>query len=68
MQKILLSIIGFYRKVVSPHLKPRCRFHPSCSEYAANAIRKYGSFRGIAKTVGRIVRCHPFAKGGVDLP
>jgi putative membrane protein insertion efficiency factor len=68
MQRILLVAIEFYRGIVSPYLKPRCKFHPSCSEYAAEAIRKYGPLRGTIKSVIRLLKCNPLSKGGVDVP
>ncbi|MHB8894961.1 MAG: membrane protein insertion efficiency factor YidD [Candidatus Geothermincolia bacterium] len=67
-RKIALIPVHIYRKYVSPALKPRCRFYPSCSEYFELAVTKYGVFRGSAKGIYRIMRCHPFAEGGYDPP
>lgn len=65
---LLLQLIGFYRRVVSPGLRPRCRFLPSCSEYAALALHRHGLVRGLAKTIWRLARCQPLCKGGYDEP
>jgi len=55
-----------YQRVVSPLLGPRCRFYPSCSQYAKDAVLKHGLLRGISLAVRRIVRCNPWNPGGVD--
>ena len=67
MKRVLLSIISFYRRFVSP-CKGRgcCRFVPTCSEYAYEAIEKYGALKGGFMSVWRILRCNPFGKGGYD--
>jgi hypothetical protein len=62
----ILSSIEAYQKVVSPWLGPRCRFHPSCSRYLHEAIRRHGIMRGITLGLLRLVRCHPFHPGGFD--
>jgi putative membrane protein insertion efficiency factor len=64
--KPLLLVIRIYQQVLSPVLGPCCRFAPSCSEYAAEAIRRYGALEGSRLALGRILRCHPFHPGGVD--
>lgn len=66
MKKILLSIIRFYKKKISPHLGERCKFYPTCSDYALQAIEKYGAFRGSMKAIWRILRCNPMSRGGYD--
>ena len=66
MKKILLAIIKFYRKNVSPMKAPCCRFYPTCSTYAIQAIEKYGAIKGGAMALYRILRCNPFSKGGYD--
>jgi putative membrane protein insertion efficiency factor len=66
MKKILISLILFYRKYISPLKKPCCRFYPTCSKYALSAIEKYGAVKGTALAVKRVCKCHPFNKGGVD--
>lgn len=68
MKKLLISIIEFYRKHISPLKRPCCRFYPTCSQYAILAIKKYGALRGTLKAAWRILRCNPFGKGGVDYP
>ena len=67
-EKILIGLIEFYRRYISPLTPPTCRFYPSCSQYAVLAIKKYGVIVGVAKAMWRILRCHPFSKGGVDFP
>lgn len=66
MKKILFSIIKFYQKKISPHLGDRCKFYPTCSNYALQAIEKYGAFRGSLKAIWRILRCNPMSRGGYD--
>lgn len=63
MKWFLLALIGFYRKHISPHTPPACRFTPTCSQYAQEAITKYGAFKGGLLALRRILRCHPFYKG-----
>ncbi|MFH1886739.1 MAG: membrane protein insertion efficiency factor YidD [Pseudomonadota bacterium] len=59
-------MIAIYRRAVSPFLGPVCRFTPSCSEYAAIAVSRYGALRGAWLAVKRLLRCHPFCSGGYD--
>ena len=66
MKKILISLIKFYRKYISPGRPSCCRFTPTCSQYALDAINKYGAFKGSIMAVYRILRCNPFCKGGYD--
>lgn len=67
MKKVLLFLIRFYRKYISPHKKPCCRFIPTCSQYAIEAIEKYGAFKGGYLALRRILKCHPFSgKSGYD--
>lgn len=61
-----LFMIGIYQAVVSPLLGTRCRFHPTCSAYAREAIERHGLFRGTSLGVRRLFRCHPFHAGGID--
>jgi len=63
---ILLALIRIYQRFISPGLPPACRFHPSCSAYAAGAIARHGAARGSWLAVRRIARCHPFHPGGID--
>ncbi len=68
--RLAVAAIDAYRSAVSPRLAAtgivRCRFTPTCSAYGREAIARYGSPRGFALTLGRIVRCHPWARGGAD--
>ncbi len=66
MKRLLLFLIRFYRRQISPALPPRCRYVPTCSEYARTAVERFGAARGSALAARRILRCHPFAKGGYD--
>ncbi|MDP4177873.1 MAG: membrane protein insertion efficiency factor YidD [Bacillota bacterium] len=66
MKKILIILIKFYRKYISPLKTPCCRFYPSCSQYALDAVEKYGTLKGSVLAVWRILRCNPFNKGGYD--
>jgi hypothetical protein len=59
-------MIKGYQRLISPLMPPACRFHPSCSQYAVEAIRSHGSVKGSALAAGRILRCNPFFDGGVD--
>ena len=68
MKKLLLCAIRFYRKYISPGLPPRCRFIPTCSQYALEAVEKYGALRGGALALRRFLRCHPFYKGDIYDP
>ena len=63
MKKIFLSLIRFYQKRISPGLPARCRFTPTCSAYAYEAINKYGAMKGLYLALKRLLRCHPFYKG-----
>ncbi|HMM79851.1 MAG TPA: membrane protein insertion efficiency factor YidD [Pyrinomonadaceae bacterium] len=66
MKHIALGIIWFYKAAISPYLGRACRFEPTCSEYARQAIIKYGAVRGTWLGARRILRCQPFSKGGYD--
>jgi len=66
MSRVLLAVIAAYKRFVSPLLGPRCRFAPSCSEYAVVAIRTHGAARGSWLAMKRVGRCHPFNPGGHD--
>jgi putative membrane protein insertion efficiency factor len=64
--RVLLAVVAFYRRWISPLLGPRCRFAPSCSAYAAEAIGVHGAGRGSWLALRRLLRCHPFHPGGHD--
>lgn len=66
MKVALIFLIRGYRLFISPLLPPSCRFTPTCSEYAIEAIGKYGALRGVYMGARRILRCHPFHAGGYD--
>ena len=66
MKRLCLRLIRFYKKNISPALPPCCRFLPTCSEYAYEAIERFGVFRGILLGLWRLLRCNPFSKGGYD--
>lgn len=68
MKRILLALLRFYKKRISPHMGDNCRFTPTCSEYAMQAIETHGSIKGIVLTVWRLLRCNPFGKVGYDPP
>ena len=63
MKKLLLSLIAFYRRHISPNTPPVCRFRPTCSAYAYEAINKYGAVKGGYLALKRLCKCHPFYKG-----
>ena len=66
MKKILIKLIRIYRKYISPMKAPCCRFYPTCSQYAIESIEKYGALKGSFLAIKRILKCHPFNKGGYD--
>ena len=65
-RRIVLLPIRGYQKFISPGLPPSCRFSPSCSQYALEAVSKYGALKGMWLGARRLVRCHPFNPGGFD--
>ena len=66
MKLLLRALIRFYQYAISPFLGRRCRFFPSCSEYTAEAVEKYGAWRGVRLGLKRIAHCHPWNAGGFD--
>ena len=66
MKKVLIAVVKFYRRRISPLRPPCCRFIPTCSAYALEAIEKYGAAKGSWLAFKRFVRCNPFCKGGYD--
>lgn len=66
MKRFLIALVRGYKKYISPLLPPSCRFTPTCSEYAVEALNKHGAFKGSLLAIWRILRCNPFCKGGYD--
>ena len=66
MRKVVLLLIRFYQKAISPAFPPSCRFTPTCSQYGYEAIQKYGVLKGGWLAIKRIGRCHPMTPGGYD--
>lgn len=66
MRRVLTALVRFYRYFISPLLGPNCRFYPSCSCYAEEALNTHGALRGTCLTVRRLARCHPWHEGGYD--
>ena len=65
---LLVALVRLYQVALSPVLGGHCRFEPSCSHYFIQAVEKYGPWRGAAKGIARVCRCHPFHRGGYDPP
>ncbi len=66
MKKLLLALIRFYRKRISPLFPPMCRYYPTCSSYALEAIEVHGAGKGFLLALWRVLRCNPFSVGGYD--
>lgn len=66
MKRIIILIFKLYQKIISPLKPPSCRFIPTCSNYAIEAVETHGTFKGLMLAVKRISKCHPFHKGGYD--
>lgn len=66
MKSAAIALLKIYKKLISPLLPPACRFVPSCSEYAAEAVACHGFFHGTALALWRLLRCNPLARGGYD--
>lgn len=66
MKGLALTIISLYRKYITPYTPRSCRFYPTCSKYAYEAFEKYGFLKGLYLSVKRVLKCHPFHKGGYD--
>lgn len=66
LRRLAIAPLRLYQAVISPALGPRCRFYPSCSEYAAQAIMRFGILRGLVLASWRLLRCNPFSHGGFD--
>ena len=66
MGRLVIAVVRLYQKLISPLLPARCRFHPTCSDYAIEAVRTHGAGRGMWLALRRIGRCHPWNEGGID--
>lgn len=66
MKSVALALLRYYKRWISPAFPPSCRYVPTCSEYAMEAVERYGVFRGAAMASWRLLRCHPISKGGFD--
>lgn len=66
LKQFIIGSINFYQAAISPYLGTNCRFYPSCSAYAKEAIEKKGIIKGLMMSIWRILRCNPFSKGGID--
>ncbi|MCB0264969.1 MAG: membrane protein insertion efficiency factor YidD [Calditrichaeota bacterium] len=67
MKYVLIGLVKFYQLFISPFFPPTCRFYPTCSQYALEALREHGAWKGSWLAIRRISKCHPFHEGGVDL-
>ena len=65
-RSLFVAPVRFYQRVISPALPRRCKYHPTCSEYAVQAVRSYGILRGTVLAAWRVLRCNPWSHGGVD--
>jgi putative membrane protein insertion efficiency factor len=68
MKWLALAALKVYQKLLSPLSPPRCRYYPSCSQYAVEAFQKYRFFKALGKSLWRVLRCNPWSDGGVDHP
>ncbi|WP_056978192.1 membrane protein insertion efficiency factor YidD [Lentilactobacillus senioris] len=66
MKKIMIGMVHDYQRYISPLFPPSCRYYPTCSNYMIQAIQKHGAIKGVLMGSARILRCHPFVKGGYD--
>ncbi len=66
MKKLILKMIRFYQKYISPMSPPTCRFYPTCSQYAIEAVEEHGAIKGSYLATRRILKCHPLHEGGFD--
>ncbi|WP_297453275.1 membrane protein insertion efficiency factor YidD [Persephonella sp.] len=67
-KKFVIKFLKGYQKFISPIYPPSCRYYPTCSQYSIEAVEKYGVVKGLLKAIWRVLRCNPFAKGGIDKP
>jgi uncharacterized protein len=68
LRTLAVAPVRLYQRAISPALPRRCKYHPSCSEYAVQAVRRFGVTRGLVLTAWRLLRCNPWSHGGVDFP
>lgn len=68
LRTVAVAPVRLYQRAISPAIPRRCKYHPSCSEYAVGAIRHHGVLRGVLLAIWRILRCNPWSHGGVDYP
>jgi hypothetical protein len=66
LRAVVLGPIRLYQRVISPALPQRCKYHPTCSQYAVDAVRRYGVLRGLVLAGWRLLRCNPWSNGGLD--
>lgn len=66
MRHLLIGLVRLYQLIISPHLPKSCRYHPTCSQYSIEAFQEHGAIKGFWLTLKRILRCHPWSKGGYD--
>lgn len=66
MKKFLIKAIRFYQKYISANTKPKCKYYPTCSQYAVEAIETHGALKGFFLSLWRVLRCNPFSRGGFD--
>ena len=66
LRTVLLAPVRLYQRAISPALPARCKYHPTCSQYAVDAVRRYGVLRGVVLAAWRLLRCNPWSHGGVD--
>jgi putative membrane protein insertion efficiency factor len=66
VRSLIVAPVRLYQRVVSPGIAPRCKYYPTCSEYAVQAVRRYGILRGLVLAGWRLLRCNPWSHGGVD--
>ena len=66
LRSVLLAPVRLYQRAISPGLPARCKYHPTCSQYAVDAVRRYGVLRGVVLAAWRLLRCNPWSHGGVE--
>lgn len=66
MKRVLLFLVRFYQRAISPYTRPSCKYYPTCSNYAVEAIERFGAGKGFCLALCRVLRCNPFSRGGYD--